>query len=86
MAVREQAQADIPRLAFESGRGGRDLFTAETIASEDLLVPEPAVGEGTQLAYWNGSAYVLKPLKRWNGAEYVPVALKRWDGAVSVAV
>lgn len=43
-------------------------------------------GSGTQLPYWDGGGYVLKPVKRWNGTEYVPAVLKRWDGSNSVPV
>lgn len=85
MTVRDQAQADLPRSEFLSARGGAELFGAEAIAAEDMLVPVTS-GSGTQLPYWDGGGYVLKPVKRWNGTEYVPAVLKRWDGSNSVPV
>lgn len=40
----------------------------------------------SQLKYWNGSSWVLKPLKRWNGSSWADTALKRWDGSQWVLV
>lgn len=79
MAV-AQPQADLPRSEFGSGRGGAELFGAEGIVNADLFASPPAA-TGVTLGWWNGSAYVQKPLKRWNGTAYVEVTLKRWDGA-----
>lgn len=38
------------------------------------------------IKYWNGSAWVLKPLKKWNGSAWVPALLKRWNGSSWVNV
>lgn len=35
---------------------------------------------GVSLKYWNGVAWVPKPLKYWNGAAWVNKPLKRWTG------
>ena len=46
---------------------------------------EPPVEE-TLLKYWNGSAWVSKPLKMWNGSDWIRAPLKRWNGSAWVEV
>jgi hypothetical protein len=41
---------------------------------------------GSQIKYWSGSAWVLKPIKVWNGTAWVQKPLKRWNGASWVTV
>lgn len=33
-----------------------------------------------QIKFWNGSAYISKPLKVWDGSSWVIKPLKFWDG------
>lgn len=51
-----------------------------------LEVPAASGATGTQLKYWNGSAWVASTLKRWNGSAWVDAALKRWNGSAWVSV
>ena len=50
--------------------------TFYSVGSEET----PSSG-GSQIKVWNGSAWVLKPLKRWNGTAWVDTLLKRWNGS-----
>lgn len=61
------------------GSGGSDRWD-DGLAGELLLVDFIGVG-GTQLKYWDGGAWVSKPLKKWDGTNWVPVTLKRWNGS-----
>ena len=45
-----------------------------------------AVVGGSQVKYWSGSAWVLKPIKVWDGAAWASKPLKRWNGTSWVAV
>ena len=36
------------------------------------------------IKYWNGSAWVAKPVKYWNGSSWVAKPLKRWNGSAWV--
>lgn len=78
MAALEQAQADLPRWEFLPGRGGAELFDAETIADIDLFGSASPV-LGTQIRYWTGSAWSVGSLKMWNGSSWQDVTLKRWN-------
>lgn len=86
MAALEQAQADLPlRSEFLPGRGGAELFDAESIADADLF-ETAAAPTGTQVRYWNGSAWATGALKRWNGVAWVDATLQRYNGASWVTV
>lgn len=64
-------------------RGGSDLWDspAGAIAGEDFFTPDIVAPAGpASFKYWNGSSWVLKPLKRWNGTAWVQYTLKRWNG------
>lgn len=52
-------------------------------ADASFAPPSPS---GLQISVWNGSAWVLKPLKRWDGAAWVPAVLKRWNGSAWTTV
>lgn len=41
---------------------------------------------GTDLNYWNGTAWEAKPLMRWNGTAWEPAQLQRWNGTAWVNV
>jgi hypothetical protein len=40
---------------------------------------------GAVLKYWNGSAWVAKPLKYWNGSAWVAKTLKYWSGSAWIS-
>lgn len=42
--------------------------------------------DGPLLSYWNGTAWVEKPLKMYDGSAWVPAPLFRWNGSAWVAV
>lgn len=44
------------------------------------------VAGGSQVKYWSGSAWVLKPIKVWDGAAWASKPLKRWNGTSWVTV
>jgi hypothetical protein len=44
------------------------------------------VPTGSSIKVWNGSSWVLKPLKRWDGSAWVDAKLKRWNGSSWVSV
>lgn len=71
-----------------TGTGGKpaDRRTVQIDALEFFLTYNPPVA-GTNINYWDGSAWIAKPLKRWDGSAWVAVTtLKRWDGSAWVAV
>ena len=41
---------------------------------------------GSQVKWYNGATWVLKPLKRYNGSTWVPTTLKRYNGATWTTV
>ena len=51
-------------------------FAAKHFAAQCL-----AGSSGATLKYWNGSAWVTKPLKYWNGSSWQTKSLRYWDGA-----
>ena len=82
MSVLGQAQADLPRTGFESGRGGAELFDAESIADADFFATvEPS---SVTLNVYTGSAWVAGALKRWNGTSWDSVTLKYWNDSAWV--
>lgn len=85
MATLEQAQADLPRQIFQSGRGGAELFDAELIADADFFatVVPPA---SNQLQAYNGASWVNGTLKRWDGNAWVTAVLKQWSGTAWVTL
>ena len=42
---------------------------------------EPVATSGGLLKFWNGSAFVAKPLKSWSGSAWVIGALKFWNSS-----
>lgn len=40
----------------------------------------------SHVKYWNGSAWVVKPLKYWNGSAWTNTRLKRWNGSAWVSL
>lgn len=58
-----------------------NLSFAPNLSSGTNLVfggtpPAPTGG----LKFFNGTAFVVKPLKRWNGTAWETKPLKRWNG------
>lgn len=80
-------QRDLPR----SLSGGADVWDnglAGQLLSDDFFtapVVEPP-GTGSLIKYWNGTAWVSKPLKRWNGTAWTVGTLKRWNGTAWITV
>ena len=68
------------------GSGGSDVWDnglAGELLLADFFDTTPAAPQ--TLKYWDGGAWVEKPLKRWNGSEWADVTtLKRWNGSVWV--
>lgn len=46
-----------------------------------MLLPLQINVAGGQIKYWNGSAWVKKPVKVWNGSAWVLKLLKVWNGS-----
>jgi hypothetical protein len=46
------------------------------------VVLRPALGGN--IKFWNGSAWVVKPVKYWNGSAWTTKPLKRWNGSAWV--
>lgn len=46
----------------------------------------PPGPSGTDLNFWNGTAWEAKPLMRWNGTAWEPAQLQRWNGTAWVNV
>lgn len=67
-------------------RGGSDFWDtpAGKLAGEDFF-PQTTTTQ-TLLSHWNGTAWVLKPLRRWNGTAWVDATLKRWNGTTWINV
>lgn len=67
----------------QGGSGGSDVWDnglAGELLSADFF---PPAATPRLLKYWNGSAWVAKPMKRWTGAAWETVMvgkLKRWNG------
>ena len=82
MSVLGQAQADLPRTGFVSGRGGAELFDAEGIIDADFFATvEPS---SVTLNVYTGSTWVAGALKRWNGTSWDSVTLKYWNDSAWV--
>lgn len=61
---------------------GQPSYTAPGTTAVDFSFDPVAL-----LKYWNGSAWITKPLKIWNGSAWVNVPrskLKRWNGTAWV--
>ncbi len=75
--------------AYGGGGGGKGSGTSTSGSGVAGVVvvrwETPPVGGGG-LKYWNGSAWVVKPMKRWNGSAWVAATLKRWNGSTWVTV
>lgn len=80
-------QRDLPRRLS----GGADVWdnglAGQLLSDEFFTAPvvEPP-GTGSLIKYWNGAAWVSKPLKRWNGAAWVDVLILRQSAAGFVTV
>lgn len=72
-------------LVFRKGgydvSGGNALWlgqsNASTISRLEFFGPSAVFG---YIKYWNGSAWVPKPIKYWNGSAWVQKPLKFWNG------
>lgn len=42
---------------------------------------DAVAGSTGQIKFYNGSAFVAKPVKVWNGSSWVVKPLKRWNGS-----
>lgn len=70
-----------------SGSGGNTAVrrTVQLDSITWLAEHVTAVVAGPQMNYWNGTAWVLKPLNRYNGTAWVnDGVLKYWNGTVWV--
>ena len=77
-------QTEVPR-DLSGGADAWDDGLAGQILSADYFTVSQTQTQ-SYIKYWNGSAWVLKPLKKWNGSAWVPALLKRWNGASWVNV
>jgi hypothetical protein len=69
-----------------SGSGGNGALRRTVQLDSITWLAEHVTGAtGPQINYWNGTAWVLKPLKRWDGAAWVnDKVLKYWNGTAWV--
>jgi hypothetical protein len=69
-----------------SSGGKRSRHRAMAVSRMYVIVPPGApAATPPQMKYWNGTAWVLKPLKRWDGAAWVnDKVLKYWNGTAWV--
>ena len=62
---------------------GEAIWLRDTPASTILtneFFGAPAGSVFGYIKYWNGSAWVAKPIKYWTGSAWVQKPLKFWDG------
>lgn len=64
-----------------SGPPNASQDAAGQAVSESLYFDAAPSSNTGQIKVWNGSAWVLKPVKWYNGSSWVTKPLKRWDGA-----
>lgn len=53
----------------------------EGMAKQLRIPPLRTTATTGQIKYYNGSAFVAKPVKVWNGSSWVTKPLKRWNGS-----
>lgn len=64
-----------------------DLLTVDNTLGTGFpgaAAPTPAFTGGMKV--WNGTAWVIKPVKWWNGTAWVTKPLKRWNGTAWVTL
>jgi hypothetical protein len=62
-----------------SQRNAVSIDASTWTANYDILL-------ASQIKYWTGSAWVLKPVKRWTGTAWADAQVKRWNGSAWVAI
>jgi hypothetical protein len=63
----------------------RLLFDGAAIEIGLIPIEAPAPsGSSGQIKYWNGSAWIAKPVKVWNGSAWVVKPVKFYNGSIFV--
>lgn len=82
----------------ETGASGSGVNWADDSATRNLAITSytgvmdswwmfyPGVALGAEIQWYDGAAFVSKPIKRWDGFAFVDVSLKRFDGVAFVDV
>lgn len=66
--------------------GYRKMSIYATYAEATTTTTTTAAPAYSSIKVYNGSSFVLKPLKRWNGSSWVNTNTKRWNGTSWVSI